>query len=222
MGSILDFIASVNKISLVAFVGVLGFLVYEVNLLRQEQLKKKKPTIPQFNTNTVIDKTVLQKQAAVVTAPVKKAEARKTGTSPLLIAILIVMIIAFLGISAYLLLNRPATPEATQTPTPIIREISSSGIRVYDLQWNEIPEANYHTALKPGTQCYIGIQTVAEADIDRARIKVNQKDWAVQDITMQFNKAKNVYYKEYTVATGDATLKIDAQLHSSTDGWLGD
>jgi hypothetical protein len=39
---------------------------------------------------------------------------------------------------------------------------------------------------------------------------------------MQYNAEKKMYYKEYVVATGESRLKIDAQLHSATDGWLGD
>ena len=69
---------------------------------------------------------------------------------------------------------------------------------------------------------YVGIQTIDEADIDRARIKINEKDWNVAHITSQFNKDKKVYYREYTIASGESKLKIDAQLHSETDGWLGD
>ena len=41
MGGIIDFLLSVNKISLVAFLGVLGFLVYEISILRNERLKNK-------------------------------------------------------------------------------------------------------------------------------------------------------------------------------------
>ena len=73
-----------------------------------------------------------------------------------------------------------------------------------------------------GKKIIIGIQTIVEADIDRARIKINTKDWQISDITTLFNPQLKVYYREYIVATGTAQLKIDAQLHSASDGWLGE
>jgi hypothetical protein len=44
--------------------------------MRKEQLKKQKPSIPQFNTNAVIDKTVVQQQAAAVAVVPKKTEVK--------------------------------------------------------------------------------------------------------------------------------------------------
>lgn len=223
MDGIVDFILSVNKISLIAFLGVLGFLVYEISLLRKEQLKKQKPSIPQFNTNAVVDKTVVQQQAAAVAAVPKKPEVKQhVKTSPVLIAVLLVMIVLFLGFSAYTVINRSKEPvSATPTPTIFIQEISSAGLKVFDESWNEVLESNIHT-LKGGVKVYVGIQSIAEADIDRARIKINEKEWNIAHITNKFNGQKNVYYREYTIATGESQLKIDAQLHSETDGWLGD
>jgi hypothetical protein len=222
MDGIVDFIVSVNKISLIAFLGVLGFLVYEISLLRKEQLKKQKPSIPQFNTNAVIDKTVVQQQAAAVAVVPKKTEVKHVKTSPVLILVLVIMIVLFLGFSAYTVITRSKEPvSATPTPTVFIQEISSAGLKVFDESWNEVLESNIHT-LKGGVKVYIGIQNIAEADIDRARIKINEKEWNIGHITNKFNGQKNVYYREYTIATGESQLKIDAQLHSETDGWLGD
>ncbi len=55
-----------------------------------------------------------------------------------------------------------------------------------------------------------------------ARIKINQGEWDDQSITTNFNKEKNVFYRKYQLATNEAFLKIEAQLHSTVDGWLGD
>jgi hypothetical protein len=133
MDGIVDFIVSVNKISLIAFLGVLGFLVYEISLLRKEQLKKQKPSIPQFNTNAVIDKTVVQQQAAAVAVVPKKTEVKHVKTSPVLILVLVIMIVLFLGFSAYTVITRSKEPvSATPTPTVFIQEISSAGLKVFD------------------------------------------------------------------------------------------
>lgn len=223
MDSVLEFIASVNKISLVAFVGVFGFLVYELNLLLKERAKKQKPVIPQFNTNAVVDtKVVVQQAAAIAVAPKKQENNKKVAASPLLIVILIVMIVIFLGVSVYLLINGQKEKKATVQPTVVVQEISSPGLKVFNSSWQEVSEADAVQSLAPGTKVFIGIQTIDGADIDRGRIKVNEKEWNIAHITNAFNEEKKVYYREYTVATGESQLKIDAQLHSEVDGWLGD
>lgn len=223
MDDVLSFLMSVNKISLVAFIGVLGFLVYEISLIRKERLKKQKPTIPQFNTSTVVDTKVLQKQAATLVTPKKIAAAKQTKTSPILIIVLILAIVFFLGFSGYMVfMNKQDKATEAGVPKIIVNEIQSPGLKVFDTNWNEITDTGSSTLLKSGGQVYIGIQTVDEADIDRARIRVNKGDWNITDITEKFNAGKKMYYINYNVASGSSQLRIDAQLHSATDGWLGD
>jgi hypothetical protein len=107
------------------------------------------------------------------------------------------------------------------TSIPIVREIQSAGIRIFDTNWREIDNKG-NVKTKPSDMIYVGIQTIVEADIDRARIKINEKEWQIADITTLFNQQHKVYYKEYVVATGTAQLKIEAELHSASDGWLGE
>lgn len=224
MDNILSFLLSVNKISLLAFVGVLGFLVYEVTLIRKEQLKKQKPSIPQFNAAAVADNKALQQQAATMAAQKKTpTQLRQTKTSPLLIIVLVVAILLFSGFSVYMVFqNRQTQQTASGVPQIVVNEVQSPGLKVFDQSWNEVTQAQAPELLKNGGQVYIGIQTIDEADIDRARIKVNQKDWNIRDITEKFKAEKKMYYIDYTVASGSSQMKIDAQLHSSSDGWLGD
>ena len=118
--------------------------------------------------------------------------------------------------------NSPSKKAESNAPKIVIQEISSLGLKVFTNSWVEVNEGDTGRTLKPGAKLYLGIQTIEEADIDRARIKVNEKDWNVAHITSQFNKEKKVYYREYTIASGESKLKIDAQLHSVADGWLGD
>lgn len=224
MSGIIDFLLSVNKISLVAFLGVFGFLVYEISLLRNERLKKQKPVLPQFNATSVVNTAVVQQQAAaVVELPKKIDPIKQTKISPLLIAILILTGLFFIGFTFYMVFsNTPSKKAESNAPKIVIQEVSSPGLKVFTNAWIEINENETGKMLKPGMKVYVGIQTIDEADIDRARIKINEKDWNVAHITSQFNKDKKVYYREYTVASGESKLKIDAQLHSETDGWLGD
>jgi len=224
MGGIIDFLLSVNKISLVAFLGVFGFLVYEISLLRNERLKKQKPVLPQFNATSVISTAVMQQQAAaVVELPKKVEQIKQTKISPLLIAILILTALFFIGFTLYIVFSNTSSKKVeSNTPKIVIQEISSPGLKVFTNSWVEVNESDAGRMLKQGEKLYIGIQTIEEADIDRARIKINEKEWNVAHITSQFNKDKKVYYREYTVASGESKLKIDAQLHSETDGWLGD
>lgn len=224
MGGIIDFLLSVNKISLVAFLGVLGFLVYEILLLRNERLKKQKPVLPQFNATSIVNTAVMQQQAAaVVELPKKIDPVKQTKISPLLIAILILTALFFIGFTLYMVFSNTSSKKTeSNTPKIVIQEVSSPGLKVFSNSWIEVNENDSNQALKPGVKLYIGIQTIDEADIDRARIKINEKEWNVAHITSQFNKDKKVYYREYTIASGESKLKIDAQLHSETDGWLGD
>ncbi|PIY68507.1 hypothetical protein COY90_05550 [Candidatus Roizmanbacteria bacterium CG_4_10_14_0_8_um_filter_39_9] len=223
MGSIIEFFASVNKISLVAFVGVLGFLIYEVILLRKEQQKKQQPIIPHFDTQTVVNKETVRQQVTSVVQPIPVAKAFKSPSKPpvLVVVILIVMILFFLGYSIYFLMNKGSQPAPSEPTQPVVTEIKSPGLKIYDTAWMELKEADLLKSV-PGTKVFIGLRTIDVPDIDRARIKINQTNWNITDITTLFNKEKKVYYKEYQVATGASRLKIDAQLHSSIDGWLGE
>lgn len=225
MATITDFLLSVNKISLIAFLVVLGFLIYEVYLLRKEQLKKQKPVLPHFDNNVVINKSSMPAQVIPASSkntpsPLKK----KTKSFPILAVVLFIMLIFFLTISVYFMVlgqNQNKVPVAE--PKVIIQEVSSPGLKIFTSNWVEVKEGSSTAKLiKPGTKLYIGIQTINGADIDRARIRVNETNWNVDHITSLFNSDKKMYYKEYIVATGESKLKVDAQLHSQADGWLGD
>jgi len=92
---------------------------------------------------------------------------------------------------------------------------------MYNEKWQELSEEEIKT-IRPGTKIIIGIEKINDQNIDMARIKINQGAWDEKSITSHFNQEKNVFYREYQVATNDAFLKIEAQLHSRTEGWLGE
>ena len=220
MDGIIDFFVSINKIALLAFFAVLGFLIYEVKKMLNEKKKKAKPVVPQFN-----DKMQTQPLAVATSTPLPSSlsvQKNKQGGSSLPIIIIgIVSIIGIVVLVTVLYNTNLQKQKVASTSVPIVREIQSTGLKVYDINWIEI-ESKKNTRANFGEKLYIGIQTIVEADIDRARIKINSRDWQISDITTLFNPKLKVYYREYIVATGTAQLKIDAQLHSASDGWLGD
>ncbi len=215
MESFIEFIVSINKIALLSFIAVFGFLIFEIKKMMNEKKKIEKPIIPQFND-------VVKNNSTPLPPPPPPPQKKSEGGSPILMIVLgIIALLVVVGIMIITYNTNIRKKQLATTTVPIIREISSAGLKVYDKDWSEI-ENNKKDKAKPGEKLYIGIQTIVEADIDRARIKVNERDWQVAHITTLFNPQLKVYYKEYIVATGTAQLKIEAQLHSASDGWLGE
>lgn len=224
MVSVVDFFVSINKIALFAFVVVLGFLIFEIKKTIDDKKKEEKPTVPQF-----VDAVQPGPVAAAPNStplptapkPIKKSNHNNSVGTIIMIIIGVVSLIGLIVVMVLTYNTKAARTRISSTPVPIIREISSAGLKVYDANWVEI-ESKKKDKAKPGEMLYVAIQTIVEADIDRARIKINERDWQIGHITTLYNPKLKVYYKEYTVATGTAQLKIDAQLHSASDGWLGD
>jgi len=221
MGSFVDFITSINKIALLAFMAVFGFLVFEVRKMFDDKKKNEKPVVPRFDDTIIVppQNSVVNNTPLKPLIPVKKAE--KGITVFLMIGIGIIALIGFAVLLVISTITNLKKQKVAATSVPIVREITSAGLKMFNKNWLDISEKKDSKAL-PGDKLYIGIQTIEEADIDRARIKINSSTWQISDITTLFNPVLKVYYREYTVATGTAQLTIDAQLHSASDGWLGD
>lgn len=210
------FLVSVNKISLIAFLITLIFLGYELFLLKKEREKKAKPKIPEFK-----EKSVIRQERKPVVFETKKNIISRPNT--LLIRILIVFLIVFglVSIFGFKKFNSKELSQESIRPSPIIQFISSKGIKIFDLDWNELSDYQIEL-LKPGDKILIGIDKPPDADIDLARIRVNRSKWTKNDITLRFKKKENVFFKEYQISTGESKLEIEGQLHSKSDGWLGD
>lgn len=224
MVSVVDFFVSINKIALFAFVVVLGFLIFEIKKTMDDKKKEEKPTVPQFVDAVQPGPVAAAPNSTPLPAAPKPIKKSNHNNSVGTIILIIIGVISLIGLVVVMVLTyntKAARTRISSTPVPIVREISSAGLKVYDGTWTEI-ESKKKDKAKPGEVLYIAIQTIVEADIDRARIKINERDWQIGHITTLYNPKLKVYYKEYTVATGTAQLKIDAQLHSASDGWLGD
>jgi len=213
------FFSSVNKLSFFVFLLGLFFFCFELYILIKEKEKKLKPQIPQFNVKDFDKKNV----ASIINQPIVKKKDNiisRFNVHLVLAAILFVMTIFFFFLSV---VSIKTSKEKIVTKTEVVySEIQSKGIKLYS--HNFLKELNEQdlVRLPSGSDIVIGIETINGADIDRARIKVNEKEWSIKHITTRFDTANKVFYTNYSIATGESKLSIDAQLHSFADGWLGD
>lgn len=212
---IVYFLVSINKISLLAFLVTFGFLGYEIYLLKKNNQTKTKPKIPNFEENIAVQAGQVKDLSDQSVKIVKKSD-------NLIIIILVVFMFLF-GLASLLGFSNleKKTRTSKVSPTPIISFINSKGIKILDSNFEPMSEASL-SAVKSGESIIIGIENVSETDTDRARIRVNSDTWKTENITLDFDNKLNIYYINYIVASNQGQLKIEAQLHSQTDGWLGD
>lgn len=215
----INFLISINKISLIAFLITFGFLIYEIILLKKESNIKKKLNLPKFSENfnnnlKINEKNIKKKREITINKP----------NNIIIFLIIISFLFGIITLISFFETREKKEVNTTRlslTPTPIIEFVNSKGIRIFDENFNPILEENLNK-IKKGDRILIGVETVPEAEIDRARIRVNKENWEDNDITLNFSKKFNVFYKEYQIATETNRLKIEAQLHSKEDGWLGE
>lgn len=211
---ILQFVISINKISILAFIVTAVFLGYETRLLLKERQRKKTPSIPKFNPNAAL--TSINAKSAIIESA---EESPQHIPHSLLVIILVVALIILGGISIYG--ASAATSIAPKQSKIIIREVPSRGVKIYSNGWKEI-KSKIIDGVKPGDIIIVAVENIPNTDVDRARIRVNENVWDINHITTKLNKNYNVYYREYKVASDESKLKIEAQLHSKKDGWLTD
>lgn len=215
---VVDILVSFNKISLLALFIILGFLAYQIYLIKKEtETKKKNIVIPDFKLSPT--------QSAQSSQPIAKDQKKiytKSSKIPLIAGLILFFVF---GIIFILGLLRSKAQSVTNSnalqPTPIVNFVASRGIKIYNQNWTEFTEILLRN-MRSGDKVFVGIETIRQADIDMARIRVNKNNWDQADITLEFNKRLNIFFKEHMVSTGESFLRIEAQLHSKNDGWLGD
>lgn len=212
---ILGFIVSINKISLLAFFVTLGFLVYEVYMIKKERRKAAVPQIPKFQENMA--------SLGVTNIPLPAANKKFVGNYKLLFFILILLLILFGTFTVFGFLNasKKKTIGTIRATASEIIPLSSRGIKIYDTSMNIISEGQL-SSLSPGQSIIIGIETIKNAEIDQARIRVNKTSWDKEDITKEFNLKHSVFYIEYIISQNEKKLTIEAELHSKSEGWLSE
>lgn len=211
-------LSSFNFVTIIAFFITLSFIIYEVYLFKKETINKAKPQIPEFKGNAIDTPAVSTK---VISSNKVSTSIEKPSILPIIIGFILLIIFALVSMIG-IFVSKNNTSESTKVqPTPIIDFVSSKGVKIFNPDWEEISNDILGTLI-PDTSIIIGIETIDKADIDKARIRVNNDKWLAEAITVDFNKEKRVYYKEYVIGTSDAELRIEAQLHSRSEGWLGD
>jgi hypothetical protein len=217
--NLIDILSSLSKISLTAFLVTLFFVIYQVYVIKREFSRKRgKPVIPDFDESLAkkrkIESILIRQQQIIPSI-------NKNKSLYLIIVIIFISSLLIFVISGAVLIMNQKNNTETLKPTPIVNFVASRGIRVYNEKWGELTDLDLQN-LKAGEDIYIGINTIANTDIDKARIRVNENVWKLENVTEQFNKDKNIFYIKYTVASQSSILKIDAQLHSKSDNWLGE
>ena len=112
--------------------------------------------------------------------------------------------------------------QTTQIPqTQIVQVVKSNGIRILDKSYKLLSDTDLLN-LQANDEIIIGVEMIGGSDVDKARILVNKDEWTQKDETGKFHKEQNVFYISYILKSAEPQLKIRAQLHSRTVGWLGD
>lgn len=185
-------------------------------MMFKEKKKKSAIKIPNFDP-----KFGDQAKIATTKAMVNNPKRMKSMIRLLVVTTLLLVLFGLMAVFGNYMLSQQSTSISSVTPTtspPRIELVDSSGIIIFDSNWDKIKLENI--AVTDGDILYVGVETVKNADIDKARIKINKKDWILGDETRAFNKEKQVFYIQYKIATDESSLKIDAQLHSRQDSWL--
>ncbi len=213
---VITFLNSINKLSLLAFLITLGGLVYELRQLKKDQRYRSKPKIPKFNQSGSV-------QLAQGVAFVSDRQEKVTRSNNFIIIIILFILLIAFGLATFFGFSKFSqnSVRSAKELVPPINFVTSRGIKIFDNRFNPISDTDL-SAIKPGEEIVIGIETIKDVDIDRARIRVNKDSWQTEDITVNFNPEKQVFYIKYMVASDESKLKIEAQLHSTTEGWLGD
>jgi len=221
MEYVINFFSSLNRITIISFFITFFLLIYQVYLLKKEIKKRKKRVedIPDFKDNGRVNSI----------NDFNFSEQKEKGYTFYQdfflnrFFIIVILFIVFLSIFIFSLIKDNNQPRLVLNNTIIKEEkiIVSPKIKIYNEKWEEIKEEEIKN-INPGKKLFIAVEKIDDSNIDMARIKINQGEWDKQSITNNFNKEKNVFYREYQLATTDAFLKIEAQLHSKIDGWLGE
>lgn len=216
MEMILSILQSANVIAITAFLLTTVFLCYEIYLLVKQKKLSGKPVIPDFKTGVEYGHP---KAAKLNMQALADRSILKTPNEKIILVLVFIMVI-FLAVSVIGIFTKIQDEEkALLEKRKKVKIATSLGIKIYNDNWVEIKESELKS-LVPSTLIKVSIATIREADIDKARIKINKINWDKDESQIVFDKNRNLFYKEYRVSSSDAKLSIEAQLHSVKDGWL--
>lgn len=212
------FIKSISKIAIGAFLITVVFIVYEISLFLKQKKKEEKVILPEFKTG----KNYSQIKAIPVPQNIIKEEKlifKKPNKGVMIVLVVLFFLFGSLFVTGILMKEKNISQKQKNVP-PTAERVPSAGIKVYNKKWEEIREEEL-SSIKAGNIILIGIKGILGTDVEKARLRINNDQWGSGDETVKHNDSLNLFYREYQIASGDAQLKIEAQLYSKSEGWLG-
>ncbi len=217
-----DFLLSLNKISLLFFLFTLSALIYEYYLFKKESLKNKLPQIPQFEEKYANKKE--GNSSIIMIKNKENAKVKITKNNKIIISLIITSFIAIILIANFFIEFsnlKKKDNNLNLSKKIIIQTIESPGIFIYNKNFELLNEDKLKE-ISQGAEIVIGIKTVSDPTIDKARIRINKDYWSLEDEINQFDEKRQIYYRSYKISSNESKLKIEGQLHSAVDGWLGE
>jgi len=208
------FLGYVNKLSLVAFVITLAVIVYQIKQIRKEgKPKATDVSVPDFNEN--------QKIARLNYSPLSpdliSVKNKRIDRSLVYLVIGTAVVVVFLFFSILTKTNKPVET----TGDPLIKLTASKGIKILSVDWKELNGSQFES-LKADDKIIVGIDKTPDSHVDGARIRINKSKWSQEDEKLEYNGKLNLYYRNHIISSDESYLKIEAQLHHKSDGWLGE
>jgi len=214
--NLISLLVSINKLSLVAFLITLVFLGYEFFLFKKERRKNFRIKVPSFE----IGKKYHHEKKVLVGG---EKTIKKANSSLLSLGLIFLLVFGGMTIIGYTNLSSSSSSQKRLTGAPSSKKtrlVSGKGIKIYSLDWR--PLSVQELTVMKGKSIIISVDRTEDKNIKMARIRVNSDRWQKENITSNYYPKNNVFYIKYKIKPDDERLKIEAQLFSQVDGWLGE
>lgn len=220
MINIFDILSSINIISGIILGIIIIVILYELKSIKEHRSINKSISVPDFDKKQLYAKVESTDIAHIVQAHKKKPDYRRKQKIIIILGCILLIVLFLFTVNIFLFKNTDDNnkKEVNENKLTILK---STGIHLYNKEWQELKEDDILIIIQKKEPLYIGIETVSNNLIDKARIRINESFWAEKHETTQFNKDLKMYYTNYISSSESASLVIEAQLYSKEDGWLG-
>lgn len=217
MIEIIGTLGSINILASIVLVIVVIVIVYQVKSLKSNQPVQKNVSVPDYDKNIKYSKIEISKD---IIPQVKRDKVVTKRKQRIIMFMSLIALVSLTVLLVNIFIFGNESNRKTQSSEKI-NIVKSSGIYLYNSDWKPISQEQASKLIKDKEKIIIGIETIENGGIDKARIKINESSWSSKNETMLFKKDKNMYYTEFSSASLGASLVIEAQLHSKEEGWLG-
>lgn len=215
-------LTSINRVALGFFVVVLLALLYQIFIVLKSG--KKKPDvvdIPAYKPQGQHELAIL-KNATPLKARVLQPQTvgKKSSSGTLIFLWFLLVITALVVLFTSLMINFLQGQLAqVKGDDELVAMLKQTRILVYDTSWQPVNNNKLYVGSVPYT-VYLALPLEERSDITKVRMRVNSSTWQPSDETNLYDKARRVWYKEYTITTSPAQLKIEAQVYREGKGWF--